>query len=448
MPPHLPARSVILSVVVVIANLLAFSSLGAANAESASADDTARFLAGMQPSAGSPLLPLTHDPVWQQHARRFGGIFENVESRQLAKIRAWSSAKITNPQPVLFYMFSGPDFLYANAFFPKQSTYVLAGLEPTGPVPDLTKLPRGSVGQALRNIEVSLQSILTNSFFMTNDMRDSLRDGPVKGTIPILYLFMARSGKTVRDVSLIKLDDQGIAQPDDGSGTASATADAAHGVKIVFSGEDGRIQTLYYFSTNIANDGFKASGFAKFCERLGTGDAFIKSASYLLHRSSFSDIRDFLLDHSDLVLEDDSGIPAGNFDGAWKLRPFGHYSGPISLFASRYQPKLKQLFQNGHTEALAFGIGYQSHAAGSNLVIAEKSDASKRDVQTSAVPHADVQAHAGIEPGSEPGKAAAGPDVKKRRFAVRARSRHKRHRTAPLYSAYPAPWVSSFSDRR
>ena len=445
MPLRPTARKAIFSVALAIASLLAVSSLSAANAESASADDTARFLAGMQPSSGSPLLPLTQNQAWQQHARRFSGIFETVDSRQLAKIRAWSSAKLTAPHSVLFYMFSGPDFLYANAFFPKQSTYVLAGLEPTGPIPDLMKLPRGSVDQALRNIEVSLQSILTNSFFMTNDMRESLRDGPVKGTIPILYLFMARSGKTVREVSLIKLDGQGRAQPDDGSGIASATTDAARGVKIVFSGDDGRIQTLYYFSTNIANDGFTTSGFAKFCEQLGTGDAFIKSASYLLHRGSFSDVRDFLLDHSDLVLEDDSGIPAGNFDGAWKLRPFGHYSGPISLFASRYQPKLTQLFQNGHTEPLAFGIGYQSHAAGSNLVIAEKSDASKRDVQTSAEPRADVQDHASIEPRSDPDKSAATPEVKRRKSAVRTASRHKRHRTTPAYSVYPAPWVSSFS---
>ena len=440
MPSCQVSRKVVTRVAVVVASFLVLSNGVPANAESASADDTARFLAGMQPSAGSPLLPLTHDAAWQQHARRFNSIFEFVESRQLAKIRAWSSAKITNPQPVLFYMFSGPDFLYANAFFPKQSTYVLAGLEPTGPIPDLMKLPRGSVGQGLRNIEVSLQSILSNSFFKTNDMRDTLRDGPLKGTIPILYLFMARSGKTVRDASLVKLDEQGMEQPDDGSGMAPAMGDVAHGVKITFSGDDGRVQTLYYFGTNVANDGFKASGFAKFCERLGTGDAFVKSASYLLHRDSFSDVRNFLLDHSDLVLEDDSGIPAGNFDGAWKLRPFGHYSGPISLFASRYQPKLSQLFQSGHTEPLAFGIGYQSHAAGSNLVIAEKTSA-----LTSAEPQTGSVSSASAKPGSEPAKPAVAAEVKKR---VRTASRYKRRRTYRAYSTYPAPWVSSFSDQR
>ena len=44
----------------------------------------------------------------------------------------------------MFYMFSGPDFLYADAFYSKASTYVLGALEPVGAVPDLTRLPRGS----------------------------------------------------------------------------------------------------------------------------------------------------------------------------------------------------------------------------------------------------------------------------------------------------------------
>ena len=39
----------------------------------------------------------------------------------------------------MFYMFSGPDFLYANAFFPNASTYILCGIEPVGPVPISTK---------------------------------------------------------------------------------------------------------------------------------------------------------------------------------------------------------------------------------------------------------------------------------------------------------------------
>ena len=50
-------------------------------------DDTARFLAGMQPSPDSPLVALTKDPGWQHHAKFFDGAFAQLEQRQLSKIR-------------------------------------------------------------------------------------------------------------------------------------------------------------------------------------------------------------------------------------------------------------------------------------------------------------------------------------------------------------------------
>jgi hypothetical protein len=108
-------------------------------ADTVTANDTARFLAGMAPSAESPLTPLTKDPAWQHHARFLDSAFAQLEQRQLSKIRTWSDTNLSAPRPTMFYMFSGPDFLYANAFYSKASTYVLSALEPPGSVPDLMK---------------------------------------------------------------------------------------------------------------------------------------------------------------------------------------------------------------------------------------------------------------------------------------------------------------------
>src|SRR5215831_13614965 len=135
-------------------------------AQSVTADDTARFLAGMQPSANSPLAPLTRDPAWQRHARFFDDAFAQLEQRQLSKIRAWTDANLAAPRPTMFYMFSGPDFIYADAFYAKASTYVLGALEPTGPIPDVTRLPRGDIAPALYYVEQSLSSVLSFSFFI------------------------------------------------------------------------------------------------------------------------------------------------------------------------------------------------------------------------------------------------------------------------------------------
>ena len=188
--------------------------------------------------------------------------------------------------------------------------------------------------------------------------------------MPLLYVFLARTGKTIQEVSLIKLDEQGMPQPEN-TPSDPGMRNAAHGVKIVFVAPDARVRTLYYFGTNIANDGFRVSGFEKFCDRLGTGDAFVKSASYLLHSPNFSDVRSFLLGHTAQVLQDDTGIPVSYFGPAkWQLRPFGRYTGPIAMFARNYQPKLTQLFQKSRGVSLDFGLGYQWRVLSSNLLLA------------------------------------------------------------------------------
>ena len=40
-------------------------------------------------------------------------------------------------------------------------------------------------------------------------MKTQLYDGPVYGTLPILYVFLARTGKTIHDVSFVGLDEAG-----------------------------------------------------------------------------------------------------------------------------------------------------------------------------------------------------------------------------------------------
>jgi hypothetical protein len=331
------------------------------------ADDTARFLAGMPPSAQSPLMPLTKDPWWQRHARFFDSAFGQLESKQISKIRAWANTNLAAPRPTMFYMFSGPDFLYADAFYSKAKTYVLAALEPVGSVPDLTKVPSGGIGSALSNVEHSLGSILNFSFFITKKMKTDLRTGQVSGTLPILYVFLARSGKTIRDVSLIALDDKGTAY----FANENAGRNATPGVRIIFADRDGEERTLYYFSTDLSNSGVRSSGFLKFCAALAPGNSLIKSASYLLHAGNFSTVRDFLLANSATIIQDDSGIPLGDYDPKkWRFFPFGRYAGPISEFPGRYQPRYAELFRR--SQPLDFGIGYRWHSYESNLLLSIK----------------------------------------------------------------------------
>lgn len=354
----------ILKTAVAVAAVL-FAAPGAARADAPTADDTARFLAGMMPSANSPLMALTRDPGWQRHAKFFDSAFDQLEQRQISRVRAWSDANIGAPTSTMFYMFSGPDFLYANAFYPKATTYVLSALEPPGSIPDLTRVPRGSVGAALANVEHSLGSILSFSFFITKKMKVDLHEGQLDGALPLLYVFLARSGKTVKNVSNVALDGKGTAY----FANENAGANAVRGVRIVFAGSDGVDRTLYYFSTDLSDSGVRSSGFLKFCATLAPGNSLIKSASYLLHSGSFSTVRDFLLANSATIVQDDSGIPLGYYSARkWRLFPFGRYAGPISEFPNKYQESYADLFQRA--QPLDFGIGYRWHSHELNLLLA------------------------------------------------------------------------------
>lgn len=355
-----PLKTAAVAVVLMLA-----TAIGTARAaDTFTADDTARFLAGMMPSANSPLMALTKDPVWQRHAKFFNSAFGQLYQRQVSKVRAWSDGNLSAPKPTMFYMFSGPDFLYADAFYPKATTYVLSALEPPGSVPDLTKVPRGAVGAALASVEHSLGSILSFSFFITKKMKVDLHEGQVNGAMPLLYVFLARSGKTIKNVSTVALDGKGTAYfANDNLG-----ANATRGLRIVFAGSDGVEKTLYYFSTDLSNSGVRASGFLKFCATLGPGNSLIKSASYLLHAGNFTTVRDFILANSSTIIQDNSGIPLGDYSAKkWRFFPFGYYAGPIDKFPGRYQQAYAELFRRA--QPMDFGIGYRWRSHELNLLL-------------------------------------------------------------------------------
>ena len=284
----------------------------------------------------------------------------------------------------MFYMFSGPDFLYADAFYSKASTYVLSALEPVGSVPDLTRLPPGGIGAALYSVERSLSSILSFSFFITKQMKTDLQAGKLSGTLPILYVFLARSGKTIRDVSPIALDDKGAAY----FANENPGPNATRGVRILFAGSDGAEKTLYYFSTDLSNSGVRVSGFLKFCATLAPGNSLLKSASYLLHSGNFTTVRDFILANSATIIQDDSGVPLAYYDPKqWRFFPFGRYAGPIDEFPGRYQPAYAELFRR--SQPIDFGIGYRWRTHETNLLLSVKlpSDGSgSADATSSAEP--------------------------------------------------------------
>lgn len=334
-------------------------------------NDNARFLAGIEPLSDDALKNLTIEASWQRHSKFFATAWADLDKKQLSRIRDW--AGINTPDAFsskspLFYMFSGPDFLYANTFYPQASTYILCGIEPIGPMPDLARLSPDLLGGELRDLQSSLNSVMSFSFFITKEMKNDFKNHALSGTLPLLYIFLARSGATISDVSYVSVDENGTLSPQPDPTHPKSTAP---GVRINFTANGSSIpQTLYYFSTDISNEGLKHSGFLPFCKTLAPGNSFVKSASYLMHEKGFSSIRDFLLDNTHTLIQDDSGIPCSFFaPEIWNMAFFGSYRGPIALFKNYGQPKLDEYYKTTSPSPLSFGIGYRHHANESTLMV-------------------------------------------------------------------------------
>jgi hypothetical protein len=328
-------------------------------AQRSSASDAARYLAGMPVSAGSPLVRLTGDSVWIAHSNAMNAGFAKLDQSRLSNMRTWQAeflAPATGFSRTCLYFFSGPDFLYPDTLYPDCTTYVLVSLEPVEVLPELQTLPLVSLQNTLQAIEAALKTFLGFGYFETQDLREYTRRSQLKGVAPILFVFLARSGKEILNVEYL-----------------SQNKGNARGVRITFFDPDTNSQkVLYYFCADLSDGGLKANqSILRFCRSLGLANSFLKAPSYLLHQDGFTIARDYLLRASASILQDDSGIPIRYFTPErWTLRLFGTYTGPIELFKNFYQPDLRRYYETSYPKPLTFPFGYQWNPHDATLILA------------------------------------------------------------------------------
>ncbi len=342
-------------------------------------DDVARFISGLQATdSTTDLIVLHQTKKWQKYSSDFDTSWvRSQDKRRVSKMEEWRKAELDNTKTdtsTLFYPFSGPDFLNAFTFFPKANKYIMLALEPVGTVPDFSKVHGDSLGRYFTAIKNSLNSILNFSFFRTNSMSKDFHSEELNGTIPVLFVFIERTGNKIIDVHPITLDSLGnIVAGEFAQKVPKGKTN--YGIQIDFKNPDNDyLQTLYYFSCDLSNGGLdKNHGMVKFVSNLKDETTYLKSASCLMFHSSFSNIRDMILAHTNMLLQDDSGIPYKYFDkNVWDLKLHGKYIRPIKLFADDYQKDLREAYikDSASIKRLDFGIGYNYVLGESNLMIA------------------------------------------------------------------------------
>ena len=344
--------------------------------DTAYAQDVALFLGGQPPSQHSDLTTLAATPAWQAFAKDQDKSWDKYRATHTTRMTQWAATELDSVHansPTIFYPFSGPDFLNVFTMFPSSQTYVLMGLEPVGSVPARASLANPKLFPA---VKASLWSVLNFSFFRTNDMAVDLKSVELDGALPLMMLFAARTGNQITAIRPVQLDAAGQLQ--DASTDTIQTPDpkSIPGVEMKLRGPDGQPKTVYYFSADLSDWKLNAKKAPlEFVRHLGPLTTYVKSATYLMHKSYFNQVRRTVLRRSRYILQDDSGIAMKYFQkGAWQFNYYGTYRRPINLFAKQYQPELTAAYRDTlhKPKALPFGTGYNWRQTDSNLLLAKR----------------------------------------------------------------------------
>jgi hypothetical protein len=338
------------------------------------AQDVASYLAGLQPSQQSDLHSLVQQPAWQAFAKDQDKSWLNYGSTHTERMTKWGATELDSVQrnsPTVFYPFSGPDFLNVFTMFPNTETYVMIGLEPVGSVPARASLENPKLFPA---VKASLWSVLNFSFFRTNDMAVDLKSVELDGALPLMMVFAARTGNQITAIRPVQLNASG--QLIEADTTQPLPPKHIPGAEMKLRGPNGQAKTVYYFSADLSDWKLNAkSAPIEFVRGLGPLTTYVKSASYLMHKSYFNKIRRVVLRRSRYILQDDSGIAMKYFQrGAWNFQHYGTYKRPINLFAKHYQPELTAAYRDSlhRPQPLPFGTGYNWRQTDSNLLLARR----------------------------------------------------------------------------
>ncbi len=334
-----------------------------------SVQEQSEFLAGNPLPRISSLAALQTHSDYQKHQRELQEQWSFCKRIRYEAMQLWGKEHLGHDRStrgVVRYLFGGPDFLNAHAFFPDARIMVMGGLEPVGEVPAPETLTPEAMAVGLKSLREALHTSLFCGYFITSEMKPQLLQGSFRGVLPVLFTELALTGNQILSVEMVK-------------------PFGSPGVKILYARFDPRAdtqpQTLYYFQADLSN-GKEAKHFLDWLGALGEGASYLKAASYLLPLPSFSQTREFLLRTSSLILQDDSGIPFSEFHpDLWKIQLFGVYVEPLEVFRLHRDPFLETAYAGGdYAGPIPFGVGYHVNARDANLLLATRLNASAEAV--------------------------------------------------------------------
>lgn len=333
-------------------------------------NETALYIGGM-PCETEDFKKLQEKSFYSSHLKFTESSWKEMQDSTLNPMIKWAKEKniiSESDTGSCFYPFSGPDFLFADQFFPYCKNYILLGLERLGSLTDIKKLTDAQLADYLNSIRNSQRYLLKSGYFVTSHMGSDFSKSVLNGNIHLMSYFLVRTNHKIVSVNYGNINKEGT--------FSYATQKNSNGIEIKFfrSGEP-TIKTMYYFSMDVADYKIKSkTEIEKFFESFPMINTYIKSASYIPMHKNFSIIRNIILDNSLKIVQDDTGVPLKSLDATvFEINMWGTYSKTISDLSWGFQPDLKKaLEESDNNQSLPFKISYNGNYGEGMILYAKR----------------------------------------------------------------------------
>ncbi len=303
--------------------------------------------------------------------------FAKVKKDMLEPVAKWTAennVRDGRKNVTCFYPFSGPDFMFANAFYPQAQNYVLLGLERRGSTPNFKKMSENDRKNYFAGLKKSMKYINTRGYFVTSHMGSDYSKTHLNGiTHMALYMMMQTNHK------IVKVEDGWLSK--DGKLTRidehAKSPDGAVRLKCIdFTDANQKdLKTLYFFNHNIQDDKVtEHMEMVKFIESFPNRAAYLKAAQCAAFNPDFKVVRD-LVTGSGTIIQDDSGIPYKLLKDTTKFdtKLYGTYTTVISDLSWCLQRDLKKdVVEKGNNADLPFKISYNGNYGKGVIIFAKK----------------------------------------------------------------------------
>ena len=329
-------------------------------------------------------VPERFDPaVVARHCEALGRAYGEYQKSWVDLAKPFIASLRPKDLPsVVVYPFGGGDLASALATFPAATEITTISLEPAGDIRPIDTLASDRLAPELQTHRSHLERLFEKAHSRTDNLeKESKTELP--GEILFALAALAVSGDEPVGLRYLRLRPDGsVAYVTQGDIDAAKTvADrralfANAELRFRASGSDGPVQVFRHISFNLddAHLGADPSLLAHLGAK-GKVAAMTKAASHLLWSEHFSTMRSWLLEHTDWMISDSTGIPPRFANPAgFAQDTYGAFHGPapFGLLDDRDATDMKKLFTSQPARDLPFRYGYPDRDGHGHLIVTRR----------------------------------------------------------------------------